>query len=68
MVSDSGIWILSSFEDEVQMELDLACAACGENVRYARIGVEDVSSELSHLDEGETNAIVDTWPKKGESR
>src|SRR3990167_3179054 len=66
MVSDAGIWILSSFEDAVKVELDLACAAGGENVRYARIGVEDVSSELSHLDEGETNAIVDTWPRSEE--
>src|SRR3990167_3740918 len=68
VVSDQWVWILSPFEDAVQMECDLACAACGENVWYARIGVKDVSSELSHLDEGEPNAIVDTWPKKGESR
>jgi len=66
--SDAGIWILSPFEDAVQVELGLACAASGEDMRDARIGVEDISSELSHLNEGETNAIMDTWPKEGESR
>src|SRR3972149_4026678 len=59
---------LLSFEDAVHVKLCLTSGPDGENMRDPRIAVKDVSSELRHLDEGESDSIMLAWTKVGETR
>ena len=57
-----------SFEDPVKMKLNLTHGPCGEDVGDSGVAVKDVPTELGHLDERESDAVMDTWPKEGERR
>src|SRR3990167_6266776 len=63
-----GIWRLFSLEDAVQVKLCFASGPDGENVRDPRIAVKDVSPELRHLDERESDSVMLAWPEICEAK